>query len=181
LTAIDWIIVVLLGVAVLGGMLQGFVRAVFTAGGLLAGIVLAAWNYQNLGDLLTRTLHDAQLSNAIGFVVIACVVMALGALLGGFLSRILHKMGLGCVDRIAGGFFGFLEGAVLVAGCILVTVAFYPKAQWLTESRLPRYFFNACHLSTHVSPDGLAAKVQAELKTLEAASPDWLHQGNPAP
>jgi hypothetical protein len=59
--------------------------------------------------------------------------------------------------------------------CILVTVAFFPKADWLTQSRLPRQFFEACHISTHVTPQELAERVRQGLRTLELESPHWLH------
>lgn len=167
----------LLAAATLGGLVQGLVRAVFTVGGLLSGLVLAAWNYRTLGEMINRGVHDLQLSNAIGFSMIALLVMVLGAILGSILSNMLRKMGLGCLDRIAGAAFGLLQGAVLVTLGILVTVAFYPKQQWLTESKLPRYFFQACHLSTQVSPHELSAKVQEELGALEESAPPWLRQG----
>ncbi len=60
---------------------------------------------------------------------------------------------------------------------ILVTVAFFPETQWLTQSRLPRYFFGACHLSTNVSPSSLAEHVRVELNHLEQESPTWMHPG----
>lgn len=180
MTTVDWIIVVLLAGSALVGLLQGFVRSVFTAAGIVGGLILASWNYQGIGRPLTGPLHDSQLANAIGFLVITGGVMIVGALLGSFFSRLLHKMGLGCIDRIVGAVFGLVQGFIVVTVAILVTVAFYPKQAWLTESRLPRYFFSACHLSTHVTPDSLAQKVQDELKILEAASPDWLHRATPS-
>jgi hypothetical protein len=64
---------------------------------------------------------------------------------------------------------------LLVALCILVTVAFYPQAHWLLEAKLPRQFFGVCHLYTHMSPEQLAQRVQAGLKTLEEETPAWLH------
>jgi hypothetical protein len=62
--------------------------------------------------------------------------------------------------------------------CILVTVAFFPHAQWLAEARLPRYFFGACHLSTHMGPAELAERVRDGLRMLEQESPWWLHPGS---
>jgi uncharacterized membrane protein required for colicin V production len=86
---------------------------------------------------------------------------------------------LGCLDRLAGGVFGFFQGALLVTLCILVTIAFFPRAHWLVEARMPKMFFGACHLTTHMSPAELAERVREGLKTLEEESPRWLHPGNP--
>jgi len=102
-------------------------------------------------------------------------VMVVAGIIGSILSKTLHSIGLGCLDRIAGGVFGFFQGVLLVTLGILVTVAFYPQAHWLVEARLPRHFFAACHLSTHMSPTQLAERVKAGLKTLEGEMPSWLH------
>ena len=53
LTLVDWIIVVVLVGAVLGGIAQGFLRSVFGLGGLLLGLVLGAWNYWRVAGVLT--------------------------------------------------------------------------------------------------------------------------------
>lgn len=177
MTLVDWIIVALLVGAVLGGLAQGFLRSVFSLGGLLLGLALAAWNYQHVGSWIRHAVHNEMAAHAIAFLLIALVVMGVAGMTGSLLSKALHKIGLGCLDRLAGALFGLFQGAVLVTVGILVTVAFFPKTQWLTESRLPKYFFGACHLSTHISPKKLAERVQQELKTLEEASPEWMHPG----
>ena len=97
------------------------------------------------------------------------------AAIGVLLSRAFKKIGLGCLDSLAGALFGFFQGALLVTVCILITVAFFPDSEWLTQSRLPKYFFSACHLSTHISPSGLSALVREDLNRLERESPAWMH------
>lgn len=176
MTAVDWIIVAVLAGSVLTGLAQGFIRSACTAAGLIGGLILAAWNYQSIGLPLSRTVHDNQIANAIGFLLITVAVMTVGFLLGLFLSHLLHKMGFGCLDRLAGALFGLVQGVITVTAGMLITLAFYPQQGWLAQSKLPPYFFRVCHLSTHVTPNGLANKVQDELKTLEAASPEWMHR-----
>jgi len=56
-------------------------------------------------------------------------------------------------------------------------VAFFPATEWLTQARLPKYFFAACHLSAQVSPSGLAELVREDLRRLEQESPAWMHPG----
>ncbi len=177
MTIVDWIIVIILASAVLGGLLRGFFRSVFSFGGLVLGLILAAWNYGSLARLLRPMVHTAMVADAIAFLGIAIAVMVLAGIAGSLLSRALHKIGLGCLDRLAGAVFGLFQGALMVTVCILVTVAFFPKTQWLTQSRLPRYFFGACHFSTHITPERLADRVRQELKSLEKASPEWMHPG----
>jgi membrane protein required for colicin V production len=175
MTVVDWIIVAILAASVLAGIAQGFLRAVFSLGGLILGLVVAAWNYERIARVVQPILHNEKISDAIGFILIALLVTGLCAAIGVFLSKAFQKLGLGCLDSLAGALFGFFQGVLLVTVCILVTVAFFPETEWLTQSRMPKYFFSACHLSTHVSPSGLADLVREDLNRLERESPAWLH------
>jgi membrane protein required for colicin V production len=175
MTWIDWAILIAIALSVLGGLKQGFFRSVCSLGGLLLGLVLAAWNYARVAALLMPLVRVEPVADTMGFVLIALFVMALASILGMVLAKALHKMGLGCLDRLAGAAFGLFQGALLVTLCILVAVAFYPKAHWLAEGKLPKRFFGACHLSTHMSPEELARRVRQGLKTLEEESPPWMH------
>jgi|CZKF01.1.fsa_nt_gi membrane protein required for colicin V production len=175
---VDWAIVVVIVLSVLGGLSQGFFRSVFSLVGLVLGLALAAWNYRLIAALVQPMVRIEAVANVIGFLLIALIVMGLAAVAGKILSKVFHYMGLGCLDRLAGAAFGFFQGALLVTLVILATLAFFPRAHWLTAATLPRYFFGACHLSTQMDPADLAERVRRGLKTLEDESPQWLHPGN---
>jgi membrane protein required for colicin V production len=170
MTVVDWIIVVVLAASVLAGIARGFFRSAFSLAGLVVGLALAAWNYWRLAAVLKVMIHSVEIADAIAFIVIALLVMAVAAILGSLLAKVFEKVGLGCLDRLAGGIFGFVEGLVFVMVCILVTVAFFPQTVWLTEARLPRYFFGALHVSIRVTPSRLSERVRKELQTLESES-----------
>jgi membrane protein required for colicin V production len=174
---VDWAIVILILLSALRGLRQGFFRVVCSLGGLFLGLVLAAWNYSFVAALILPMARSEAVADTIGFLVIAFLVMTAAGILGNMLAQTLHTMGLGCLDKLAGVFVGFLQGVLLVTLFILVAVAFFPQAHWLVEARLPRMFFGACHLSTHMSPADLAERVRDSLKMLEQESPWWLHPG----
>ena len=176
MTIADWIIVVVLAAAVLTGIARGFFRSAFSLAGLVLGLMLAAWNYWRLAGVLKMMIHSVEIANAIAFVVIALLVMAVAAILGSLLAKFFEKVGLGCLDRLAGGIFGFVEGLVFVMVAILVSVAFFPQTVWLTEARLPRYFFGALHVSIRVTPPRLSERVRKELQTLESESKQLIHE-----
>ena len=178
MTWVDWAIVIILALSMLEGLSEGFFRSVFSLGGLLLGLMLAAWNYDFAAELLMPMVRIERVADAFGFLLIALVVMVAASIVGNILAKTMHQLGLGCVDKLAGGAFGLVKGALLVMLCILVTVAFFPRADWLAESRLPRLFFGACHVSTHMSPDVLAQRVRDGLKIIERESPFWLHPGS---
>jgi len=177
MTLEDWIIVAVLVLSVIGGLSQGFFRMVFSLVGLVAGLAIAAWNYGRVAALLLPYLKNEAVDDTIGFIVIALVVMGIAAVAGTLLHKTFHRMGLGCLDRLAGGVFGLIQGMLLVTLCILVALAFFPQAHWLAEARAPRLFFGVCHLSTHVTPAELADRIRRALNALEQQTPLWMHPG----
>lgn len=176
MTIVDWIIVVVVAGAVLAGIARGFFRSAFSLAGLVVGVALASWNYWRFGGLIKPIVHSAEVANAIAFLIIALLVMAVAAIVGSLLAKLFEKVGLGCLDRMAGAIFGLVEGLIFVTICILVTVAFFPRTQWLTEARLPRYFFGALHVSIRVTPPRLSDRVRNQLHTLEEESQQWMHE-----
>jgi membrane protein required for colicin V production len=177
MTLTDWTIVAVLALSVMGGLAQGFFRSVSSLAGLVLGVALGAWNYALLAKPLRRVLENEDAANIAAFLIIALVVMIAASIIGSLLAKAIEKVGLGCLDRLAGGIFGFFQGALMVTLVILVTVAFYPQASRLTDARLPRHFFAACHLTTHLSPDQLAERVRRGLRELEGETPAWMHPG----
>jgi len=174
---VDLVIVVLIAAAVLGGISQGFFRSVCTFFGLLLGLALASWNYHLVGDLFTPIIKLEALTDTIGFLAIALIVMGLASVAGTTLSKAVHGMGLGCLDRLAGAVFGFFQGALLVMGLVLAGLAFYPGARWLSEAKLPKVFFGACYLTARLSPDDMAGRIRHGLAAIEEETPQWMHPG----
>jgi membrane protein required for colicin V production len=175
MTWVDWAIVLVLAVSVMAGFSHGILRSVCSLAGLILGLGIAAWNYDRAAALLMPMVHVEAVANAIGFILIALLVMLVANLIGSLLSKAVHKLGLGCLDRLAGGVFGFLQGALLVTLTILVVVAFFPQAHWLADARLPKFFFGFCHLSARVSPAELAERVRSGLQIMERGAPEWMH------
>jgi membrane protein required for colicin V production len=175
MTWVDWAILIVMALSVLAGLQQGFFRSFCSLGGLLLGLVLAAWNYARVAELLKPLVRIEPVADTIGFILIALFVMGLASLIGTVLAKALHKVGLGCLDSLAGAAFGLFQGALLVTLCIMAALAFFPKAHWLAEGKLPRHFFGACHLGTNMSPAELAKRVREGLKSLEDESPPWMH------
>ena len=175
---VDLAILVVLAVSALGGIAQGFIRAFCSLIGLLLGLALAAWNYGRLARVFMPIVQIEGVANAFGFLVIALLVIALASLFGVMLKKTIRWMGLGCLDRIAGAVLGFLQGAIVVMVCIMVTLAFYPHTRWLSQAQLPQYFLGVCHLSASMSPADLAGKVREGMGVLEKESPKWMNPPN---
>ena len=177
MTLADWIILIVLACSALGGLMQGFFRTACSLLGLIVGLSLAEWNYSHFASLLLPLVRFEAVADAIAFFLIALFVMAIANLVGTLLGKAFDMLGLGCLDSIGGAVLGFLQGLVMVMLGVLVAVAFFPNAQWLSQSRLPRQFFSALHVSTHMSPAELADRVRSGLQSLEDDSQQLLHEG----
>ena len=180
MSSVDGAIVIVLASSVIAGLVQGFFRTACSLIGLLFGYAIAAWNYQRAASLIKPLVHIDSIANAIAFLLIALLVMAAFRILGALLGGALHRLGLGCLDRMAGVVLGFMQGVALVMIAILVTVAFYPEAHWLTQARLPKLFFGALHVSARATPAELAERLRKGLRLLEQESPSWMHPEKPS-
>jgi len=175
MTWVDWAIVIVLAAATIGGISQGLFRSVCSLCGLIFGLLIAAWNYGRIAALILPIVRIEAVANAIGFLLIALVIMAIANLIGHVIAKIVHKIGLGCLDRLAGAAFGFVQGAVMVMIVILIVLAFFPKSPWLAEATLPKYFYGACHVTTNLSPGELANRVRHGIDEMQEQAPEWMH------
>lgn len=167
MTVVDWVIMIVLAVAAITGLVQGFVRSVFGLAGLVLGLQIAFRNFPQAAAKLAPLVHAEPVANAIAFIGIAILIMALAALVGHILAKLFRIIGLGWLDALAGAVFGFAEGVLLVSVCILATVAFFPQAAWLSESKTPQLFVSACEATLDLSPAKFAEHVHEGIQRLK--------------
>lgn len=177
MTLVDWAVVIIMVAAVLGGLAQGFFRSVCSLGGLVLGLVVAAWNYDHLARVFLPVVRIPAIADTIAFLLIALLIMAIVGTIGNLLAKAFKAVGLGCLDALAGAVFGFFQGVLMVVIGILVIVAFFPQVHWIAEAKLPHMFFGACHVSTSVTPSELGQRIRSGLRAWETESPRWLHPG----
>jgi len=170
----DWVILAVLAAATLGGLAQGFFRTAASLAGLILGLTLAAWNYHRVGIVFLPIFRVEAVADTVAFLLIALLVMGLANLIGGAIAKVADKLGLGCLDGLAGAILGFIQGLVLVTIGIMVTVAFFPGQEWMIEARLPKLFFGTLHVSENVTPGELGDRLRKGLLLLEHESPGWM-------
>lgn len=170
---VDLAIIIVLAISAIVGLIQGFVRSLSALAGLALGLTLACWNYSRPAAVLLPMVRSKALANAIGFVIIALAIMLLLGFVGAVLARALRFLGLGWIDRMGGAAFGLLEGAGLVTICIIVTMAFFPKSQWVAESSMAPMFFKLCDQVMEASPADMATRVRYGMADIQARAPHW--------
>ena len=75
MTLVDWAVVIILVCSVLAGLAQGFFRSACSLGGLILGLVIAAWNYGRVATHLIPLVHVMAIADTIAFLLIALLVM----------------------------------------------------------------------------------------------------------
>jgi membrane protein required for colicin V production len=170
LTPLDWTILAVLVISTVMAFMHGFLVEVCALIGLVGGIVLAGQYYPQVVPWVQHFVHEDAAAAAIAFLLIAFGVMLAAAILGRMLRWILHGLGLGWADRLAGGAFGLLKGYILVALGVAAMAAFFPRQPWFDQSQLVPYFFPGAHGSATVLPRDLGVRIQSGLHSLEDAA-----------
>jgi membrane protein required for colicin V production len=172
---VDIVSVLVMVMSAIQGYRNGLITSIASLLGLIAGIAIASWEYRRFVGTFLPAVHSEALADAIAFSLVALVVMLVAGLLGMLLKGLIHGVGLGWLDRFTGLLFGLLRGALLITLCIVTLAAFFPDTRWLGDAQLAKYFMGTAHLTTHMTPDELKAKIVRGLHVLEKDSPNWLH------
>lgn len=174
MTIADWLILAFLVVSVLSAAKTGLIVEIFSLGGLVIGLLLASWDYQQLVPWFARWIHSVPLVEALSFLAIVLAVMVLASLAGRIVRWSVQSIGLGWADRIAGAAFGLIKGCALVTIAVMAVAAFWPRTTWFQQSRFAPGFLAAAHEAAVVAPSGLEDRIRSGVTALKKAQPDWL-------
>ncbi len=170
----DLLIVIVLVVSVVSAFVKGFFVEVFSLAGIVLGLFIAAANYGGFSLWVVRVVHNREAANLIAFLLIALAVMVVAAIVGRLLRGLFRGVGLGIVDRLLGAVVGLVEGCVVVTLVLMGIVAFLPRQDWLSNSRLAPVFLTAAHGGSQVVPFALGEEIRQGLQALRRGQPDWL-------
>ena len=178
LNPFDWLLLLLLAYSTLRALLRGLILELVSLCGLIAGLLLASWNYSALSHWLRAWLTNRVFADLVAFLGIVVGVSILASLLGRLLRRSAAAVGLGPLDRLLGALFGFLRGCLAAAAMILPVAAFLPAssapAQWIAESRFSPYILSAAHAVSFVVPRDLEQRIRGGTSRLKHTEPGWI-------
>jgi membrane protein required for colicin V production len=135
MTPIDWAIVVTLALSVLLGIVRGVVREMFALAGWIVGVLLALQFAAPIGNWLPLELPLGARTALAGLVIVVGTLLA-AALVAALLRAALSVAKLSIEDRMLGGLFGVLRGAIVIGLVVLVAVA-AGGPRWQASSLLP--------------------------------------------
>jgi membrane protein required for colicin V production len=172
----DWFLIALLGYSTVMAFLRGILRELFSLGGLIAGILLASWNYNHVAVLLGRLITTPATAQIVAFLLILFGVMIVCAVVGKGLHRTANAIGLGFFDRLLGAGFGFVRGCLLGVAILMAGAAFLPKSSWISNSQLSPYFLAGAHAVSFVVPHDLRQQILDGAAQFKHNAPDWIKQ-----
>jgi membrane protein required for colicin V production len=170
----DWMLLAILAYSTIIAFVRGIILELFSLGGLIAGILLAAWDYKYVATFLEDFITTSSTAQIVAFLIIAASVMVLSAFLGKALNRTAHAIGLGFFDRLLGAVFGFARGCLIGVAILMAVVAFRPRSDWVENSRLSPYFLAGVHAVSFVVPHELQQQILNGVEQLEQNAPNWI-------
>jgi membrane protein required for colicin V production len=182
LTALDWLILLIVGASVLLALSQGFLVEMFSLGGAVLGLVGAAWGYPLLTPFyqsfsFVRVTAAAQL---LSFLTIFSVLFLGMGVTGRLLSHAAKETGMRWADKLMGAGFGLFRGIVVAGVMVLAFATFYPESRTVSGSAFgPRLLWMA-HAASWLAPaelrqrfrQGAAQVRQGPQSPKPAADPD---------
>jgi membrane protein required for colicin V production len=173
---VDYVLSAIVLWSTITGFFKGILRTVFGLAGIVAGILLASWNYSTVADMLSRWITPKSTAQVIAFLGIALAMMVIFPIMGKSLRRMAEKAGLGGTDQLLGGAFGFAKGALIGIVLLMAMSAFAPDLDWVSDSQLTPYFLAGAHAVSFVVPNDLKMRITNGAIRLNQHSPVWTNR-----
>ena len=137
MNAFDWSIISLVILSMLFAFFRGVTRELIALVAWVLGFVAAVALTPLLGGMLPEIGSNPVLRYLLAFIVVFIGCLVLGALIAWPLATVIHKAGLGFVDRFLGAVFGAARGVVLVMSFVLVAgLTTLPRLDWWQNAAL---------------------------------------------
>jgi membrane protein required for colicin V production len=138
MTNVDYILAAAVLLSVLFGVVRGFLRESIALLGWLVGLWLA-WRHAGVVEpYLGGALAGTELQHWVARSLVLLAVVIAAWILGALLSYLVQRSGLTLgVDRLLGGLFGLVRGAVIVGFAVMLgQAAELGSEPWWRASKL---------------------------------------------
>jgi membrane protein required for colicin V production len=177
LSALDWLIVLVVLLSTLQAASEGFFHEFFALAGVAVGYLIAAWEYPRAATWYAHYVNSQWAADIAGFFTIFFAVLLLAGLLGRLARWAVKGIGLRWFDRLLGAVFGCIRGVVVSAVIVLALAAFAP--QWgLPQSRFAPVLLSASRGLVWAAPADLRQRFWAGWELLRGVPQHLEHGGN---
>ena len=162
---IDIIIAILLVIGLISGLRDGLVKQVAALVGLIAGLLIGKALYVPVGDWLMNALSlSDKVAYLTAFILILIIVPLLFSLVGWLVSKILHAICLGWLNRLLGGLIGVIKFAIF-AGVIITAIELFDRTDTLIseEKKSASIFYYPLYRSSNIFFDTIKEELLDEM------------------
>ena len=143
LTALDIIVIILVGAGLVFGFLRGFVFEILSLLAWFMAVIALRYFHEPVRDLLLSPVGTAAGASVLSFALVFGIVFIGGKLASRRVGARIRKSVVGPVDRVLGSGFGALKGLIgatlLYLAANLVYDTIYGRAsvrpEWMANSR----------------------------------------------
>jgi membrane protein required for colicin V production len=178
LSIFDWVMVLIVVLSVLQAIAQGFFYEFFSLAGVVAGYLLAAWEYPRVAAWYAQHVNSQWAADIAGFFTIFVVVVLLAGIVGRIARWAVHGVGLRWFDRLLGAAFGFVRGAAISTVIVLALAAFAPQWGWLQQSRIAPFLLVSGRALILVAPAELRQRFREGWELLRTVPERVSEHGN---
>ena len=180
----DGILLIILAGCSFVGLFKGFTKTVFSLGSVFIGLWIAPRLAEPVAGILQRSWSSEVGTQVLGFVISFLIIVGLVMLAGKTLSKILKKLELGWIDRLAGvllgAYVGVLAGGLLV---YLVGLGINPDTTFWKDASSKRYFVSIFRATVQAIPrefekrwEEKKERLKDELRDAHSEIPEGLHR-----
>jgi len=137
MTALDWIILLVLVLSVIRSLMRGLVEEVFSLAAWVLAFIVAKWGAVAVAPLLPIGVESDSMRYFAGFAVVFLAMMIVVFIVGHTVKSSVEAVGLKGADKFIGGLFGLLRGLVILVGLTLAAgLTQLPKTDFWRQASL---------------------------------------------
>lgn len=142
MTGFDIIVLLIVGVAAVGGFVRGFVQEVLSLLAWIVAIFAVRYLHTDLTAILNGFVGTPSGAAVLAFAFLLLIPLVAVRLIAGRMGRASRKSVLGPIDRVLGFGFGAVKGAIVVVFAFSLLVLGYDsvwgpggRPTWMTTAR----------------------------------------------
>tara|TARA_R110001599_G_scaffold353870_1_gene601256 strand:- start:42084 stop:42602 length:519 start_codon:yes stop_codon:yes gene_type:complete len=138
LTAVDWVIIVVLALSTLLSLWRGFVREALSLAGWVAAFLIANLFVDQMASLLAGTIGNITGRYVAAYAILFVATLIVATFVIYLAGQLIKATGLTVLDRLLGTVFGFSRGVIIILVVVFVLRQLVPPPDvlWLDQSEL---------------------------------------------
>jgi membrane protein required for colicin V production len=166
---LDVLLIVVFALSVIGGATKGFAKLVVGFIATVLAFLCGLWFHGAVGSFFLPYVSHKFIANLIGFALVFCGVMLLGALVAWLLGKMFKWAGLSWLDRILGAAFGVLRALVIAVVIVFALMAFStkPPPRSVVDSYFAPYVIDAANGAAAIAPHEVKEGVRSSYEKVQ--------------